>query len=85
MAVEIITKEDLQNFKQELLKEIQSLMSPPQSRQYLQSAQVRKLLGISPGTLQHLRITGQLPYTKVGGKMFYQMDDIQRMMEGTKS
>lgn len=54
------------------------------SRPYLQASDVRKMLGISPGTLQHLRVTGQLPFTKIGGKTFYQAEDIQKMMEGNK-
>ena len=84
MSVEILTKEDLQVFKHELFKEIRTLLDGAAPEQYLQSAQVRKLLGVSPGTLQHLRITGKLPYTKVGGKLFYQLEEIQKMVEGQK-
>ena len=86
MAVEIITKEDLQHFKKELVAEIKEALKaqPNQGKKYLQSPDVRKLLGISPGTLQHLRVTGQLPFTKIGGKIFYEMEDIEGMMEGNK-
>nr|WP_317038805.1 hypothetical protein [Sphingobacterium sp. CFCC 11742] len=41
-------------------------------------------MSISPGTLQNLRINGVLPYRKVGGIMFYAIEDIQKMMEGGK-
>jgi hypothetical protein len=39
------------------------------------------MLGISPGTLQTLRINGTIPYTKVGGIIFYDKKDIQKIME----
>jgi hypothetical protein len=38
-----------------------------QSKQWLKSVDVRKMLNISPGTLQNLRINGTLRYTKIGG------------------
>lgn len=86
MAVEILTKDDLQQFKQEMLVEISKLLKikPDTQRQWLQSYEVRKLLKISPGTLQHLRVNGKLPYSKIGGKMFYDFNDISKMIENEK-
>ncbi|WP_051292976.1 helix-turn-helix domain-containing protein [Olivibacter sitiensis] len=51
-------------------------------REWLKSVEVRRLLGISPGTLQNLRVNGTLPYRKVGGSMYYRREDIRKMMEG---
>ena len=87
MAATIITLEDLQNFKQELVSEIQKLLSQRQTtpaRKWLKSNEVRRLLLLSPGTLQHLRVTGTLPFTKIGGVIFYDYDDIQKMIEEHK-
>ncbi len=85
MSVEIITKEDLVQFKSELLSEIGKLVRPSENhanRQWLKSAEVRKLLKISPGTLQNLRINGTLRYTKIGGTMYYKSADITQLLEG---
>lgn len=84
MNVELITKEDLKNLKIEMLSEIRQLIKPGQSenRQWLKSADVRKLLNISPGTLQNLRINGTLRYTKIGGMMYYKMQDITTLLDG---
>jgi hypothetical protein len=38
-------------------------------------------LQISPGTLQNLRINGTLPYTKIGGIIYYDAAEIQKVME----
>ena len=68
MNLEIITKEDLAAFKNDLLAEIKQLIQPGQgqSKKWLKSNEVRKLLNISPGTLQNLRINGTLNYTRIG-------------------
>ena len=42
------------------------------------------LLQISPGTLQNLRIKGTLPYTKVGGIIFYDSEEIQKVMDNNR-
>jgi hypothetical protein len=83
MAAQIITTEDLYIFKQELLEELKELIIklPTQQKKWLKSPEVRKMLGISPGTLQNLRVNGTLPYTKIGGVVYYAYDDIQRVLE----
>jgi hypothetical protein len=84
MQVELISKEDLKVFKSELLQEIKQLMQPGQgqSKQWLKSNEVRKMLNISPGTLQNLRINGTLRYSKIGGMMYYKLEDINKVLEG---
>ncbi|MEX2232663.1 MAG: helix-turn-helix domain-containing protein [Cyclobacteriaceae bacterium] len=87
MAANIITPEDLQAFKQELLEEIKSLLSnrPATTRKWLKSHEVRRLLTISPGTLQNLRVNGTLPFTKIGGVIFYDYEDIRKMLQDNKN
>ncbi|WP_090473002.1 helix-turn-helix domain-containing protein [Mucilaginibacter sp. OK268] len=84
MNLEIITKEDLREFKNEMLGEIKQLMQPGQgqSKKWLKSNEVRKLLNISPGTLQNLRINGTLSFTRIGSIMYYKLEDINKLLEG---
>ena len=86
MAVEIITRDDLFSFKTELIRELRELLTAPaaQPKKWLKSWEVREMLGVSPGTLQNMRINGALPYTKMGGLIFYDYDDIKKLMEDTK-
>lgn len=83
MAVEIITREDLNEFRNQLLNDLKEIIlsKPHQTKQWLKSNEVRKLLNISPGTLQNLRINGTLSYTKIGGINYYKYDDIVKMLE----
>ena len=77
-----VTKRDLLNFGNLLLHEFKSLpSSQEQPAQWLKSAEVRKLLKISPGTLQNLRVKGILNYKRVGGTLYYKYDDIKKMLE----
>ena len=84
MAAEIITKEDLYEFRIELLKDLKQQFSssiPSKPKQWLKSPEVRKMLKISPGTLQNLRINGTLRFTKIGGLIYYSHEDIEALLE----
>ncbi|MEN9440280.1 MAG: hypothetical protein RLZ33_356 [Bacteroidota bacterium] len=84
MATTVLTIEDLQDFKKELLQELKSLFPNSQSAQnkkWLKSKEVRKMLSISPGTLQNLRINGTIPYSKMGGVIYYDNDEILRILQ----
>ena len=82
---QVVTKRDLLNFGNALLHEIQSgKPAAEEPTQWLKSSEVRKLLKISPGTLQNLRINGTLTYTKVGGIMYYDNSDIEKLLNGNK-
>lgn len=82
---QLVTIGDLEQVKQELLKEIKSLLesvgSLTHSKQWLRSSEVRRMLGISAGTLQNFRVNGTLSHTKVGGIVFYKSDEIARLLE----
>jgi Helix-turn-helix domain len=84
MDIDLITKQDLQSFRIELLQELKQLLStaiPHKQKQWLKSVEVRKLLKISPGTLQNLRINGTLRFTKIGGLIYYSYEDIEKLLE----
>ena len=87
MAQEIITLEDLQKFRLQLLEDLRGLLQQPthSEKQWLKSSEVRKMLGISHGTLQNLRIKNVLPYRKIGGLMFYKYDEIIKLLESSSS
>ncbi|MFS4467537.1 helix-turn-helix domain-containing protein [Maribacter sp. 2210JD10-5] len=83
MPTSIITTDDLREFKLELLEDIKNLLTQQATgrlKKYLKSSEVMEMLKISPGTLQNLRINGTLPYSKVGGIIFYDIDEIQKVM-----
>lgn len=86
MAIEVITREDLNEFRTLLLNDLKEIMhsKTQQTKKWLKSNEVRKLLNISPGTLQNLRINGTLTYTKIGGIMYYDNADIDKLLNSNK-
>ncbi len=86
MAIEVITREDLNEFRNLLLKDLKEIIhsKPQQTKQWLKSNEVRKLLNISPGTLQNFRINGTLTYTKIGGILYYDNSDIDKLLNRNK-
>ncbi|WPR73068.1 helix-turn-helix domain-containing protein [Flavobacterium sp. NG2] len=86
MAIEVITREDLEEFRSLLLNDLKEILQsqPEQTKQWLKSNEVRKLLNISPGTLQNLRINGTISYTKIGGILYYSTADLDKLLEANK-
>lgn len=88
MPSEIITTDDLREFKTELLTEFRKMLKEHHgqpSKKWLKSYEVKKMLGISPGTLQNMRINGTIPFTKMGGILFYDSEDIRKILEDNKN
>lgn len=83
MNVEVITKEDLQAFRLQLINDLKELFFSTQSptKEWLKSSEVRKFLKISSGTLQNLRIAGKLHPAKIGGIYYYQYNELERLLE----
>lgn len=88
MPANLITTDDLREFKIELLDEFKSIINSSEnfeSKKFLKSSEIRKLLKISPGTLQTLRINGTLPYTKIGGIILYELKEVLKVLEANKT
>jgi len=85
MNVELVTKGDLENLRDSLLKEFREMIgSNPVTKKWLKSSEVREILGCSPGTLQNLRVNGTLEYTKIGGTIYYASDSVNAVFEKNK-
>ncbi len=84
MPKEIITTDDLREFKIELLEDFKKILKTAESslpKKYLKSSELKKVLNVSSGTLQTLRINGTLPYTKIGGIIFYDAEEIYKLLK----
>lgn len=87
MPTSIITTDDLREFKMELLDDIKNLLAKQATgklKKYLKSSEVMDMLQVSPGTLQNLRVNGTLPYTKIGGIIYYDAEEIQSVMTANR-
>ncbi|MCO6148989.1 helix-turn-helix domain-containing protein [Flavobacterium sp. NRK1] len=78
-----VSKEDLQQFGALLISTIRKIIESdtgpgkdPGQPEWLKSRAVRRMLDISPGTLQNLRITGKVRFKKVLGSYYYSRYDL---------
>ncbi len=88
MPAQILTTNDLMEFKVELIDELKKMLRQngvQPVKKWLKSPEVKKLLNISHGTLQNMRVNGTLPFTKIGGVIYYDYDDILKMLQTTKN
>ncbi|MEZ2334778.1 helix-turn-helix domain-containing protein [Mucilaginibacter sp. RCC_168] len=84
MSQEVITKDDLEKLRRALIEDIKILIrsSEKDNDEWLRCADVRKLLKVSTGTIQNLRISGKLKSNKVGGIHLYRRSDVENMILG---
>jgi hypothetical protein len=83
MGLEVITKEDLQQFRMQLINDLRELLMPKEAKlvkPWLRNSEVMKLLNISANTVQRLRIAGKLRSNKVGGIHYYRYEDIEKLL-----
>lgn len=80
MQAELITKEDLQQFRIQLFNDLKNLIErhieKPSAIDWVKSKQVREILHVSPGTLQNLRIQGKIKPKKIGGSWYYNLKQL---------
>lgn len=87
MPANIITTEDLQEFKLELINDIRELLNNSScvpEKKWMKSSEIKKVMGISTGTLQNLRNNGTLPFSKIGGVIYYDYQEISKMFQQNK-
>jgi len=86
-----VTKEDLRQFGMLLIGTIRRIIegSKPEDKdhievEWLKARVVRKILDISPASLQNLRITGKVKFKKVLGSYYYSRSDIMGLFQDEK-
>jgi hypothetical protein len=88
MGVEVVTKDDLQIFRVQLVAEITELLfrfisdtKPTVLPEGLRTDQARVLLDCSNGKLLSLRASGKIRCRKIGGSLYYNQEDIRKLLK----
>src|SRR5689334_2854317 len=85
MNVELVTKEDLQVLRFQIVGDIKDLLDRgPQGGEGdmrgFRTREVRHLLGCSTGKLKSLCTGGRIRTKKIGGTIYYNKDDVRRLL-----
>ena len=83
---ERITKEDLRQFGLQLVDKMRIMIQETTHEQteleqpeWLKSRAVKKLMDISSGSVQNLRVTKKVRFKKVLGSYYYNKEDLQKL------
>ena len=84
--METITKEDLETLRFQLfadLKELFEKQDEPKtdSKEWLRSKDVKKMLSISDAALQNLRIRGVVHPVKISGLYYYKTEELKSLFK----
>lgn len=82
---EQVTKDDLRQFSLMIIDEIRKLqpdLKKDDNVEWLKSRAARRLLTMSAGSLQNLRVTGQVRFKKVLGSYYYNRADLMKLFTG---
>ena len=89
---EIVTKEDLRQFGILLLDSVRTIIQENHREknelvhpEWMKSKSVRKLLDISAGSVQNLRITQKVRFKKVLGSYYYNKEDLLKLFKDESS
>lgn len=82
----MVSKQDLELFRIRIISDIQQILETNQGQtkdefDWLRSKAIRKMMDISPATLQNLRITAKIRYKKIMGSYYYNRTDLQKLFE----
>ena len=80
---DIATKLDLLALEGRLLEKLINELRKEKNKNvpWLKSSEAKKVLSCSQGTLQKMRISGDLPCTKILGTIYYSYEDILKLLE----
>jgi hypothetical protein len=82
---QLVTVADLEQFKNAILDSISQIIKQTAGpKKWLKSSEVRKIIGISPGKLQAIRESGLLAFTRIGGNIYYDPNDLFKLFEENK-
>ena len=81
----LVTVQDLQKMKEEIISQIALMTDKATSqKEWLRSAEVMEMLSVSTGTLQNFRINDDIPFTKIGGTLYYERKAIIKLLNENK-
>lgn len=86
MGIDIVTKDDLLVFRNTLLADLKAVIGEamqqiPESPEGYKTKHVRAILGCSVNKLVALRIARKLRWKKVGGTVYYNKDDVKKLVQ----
>jgi hypothetical protein len=87
MSLEIVTKEDLQLLRMQLISDFRAILvaqekvGPAPAGEGYKTKDVRRILGCSINKLESLRVARKVRWKKIGGTVYYNREDVRRLVD----
>ena len=78
-TIEVMTKSDLIAFQNKIMEQLKALIQP--EKEFITEAELIGLFAFNKSTLAKMRMNGEIPYYKFGGKLYYKIVEVNRMIE----
>ncbi|WP_127846313.1 helix-turn-helix domain-containing protein [Psychroflexus aestuariivivens] len=88
MPTNIATLDDLMKIKSELIEEIKVIIGDLDAqlhqKRWFRNTELQEYLNLSASSIQNLKNSGELPFSKVKGTVFYDINEINKLMKKNK-
>ncbi len=83
MNIDILTKNDMDEIRQHLISDLKETIGSNINKMtdWIRSSEVQDILNCSSSTLQNFRANNILPFTKLGGTLYYDRSEIERILK----
>lgn len=78
-TIDLITKNDLMAFQNKIMEQLKALIQP--EKEFITESELIALYDFNKSTLAKMRMNGEIPYYKFGGKLFYKAVEVNRLIE----
>lgn len=80
--IDLITKSDLIAFQNKIMEQLKSLIQP--EKEFITEPELIDLFGFNKSTLAKMRMNGEIPYYKFGGKLFYKIVEVNKIIQNNQ-
>lgn len=77
-TIDLITKSDLIMFQNKIMEQLRSLIQP--EKEFATEAELISLFAFNKSTLAKMRMNNEIPYYKFGGKIFYKIVEVNKLI-----
>lgn len=78
-TIDIVTKNDLVTFQNKIMEQLKSLIQP--EKEFITEGELIALFAFNKSTLAKMRMNNEIPYYKFGGKLFYKIVEVNKLIE----
>ena len=77
-TIEIMTKNDLVTFQNKIIDQLKALIQP--EKEFATEGELISIFSFNKSTLAKMRMNNEIPYYKFGGKLFYKIIEVNKLI-----